>query len=307
MRMRKAFWLVLLLAPAVALARTSISFGRGGGHSGGRRGGGLNIRYHRTSGHSSFSLRFSGGTYYHGGSRSWGYPGSSYMGSSGYVGPGVYAYRGWTPYPPGWYSSSVPYNPDRAVGPFAYVDSVQFVGTGGVQLFGPRPPVTAMPARPEAVRIPPEYARLSARQLIDRGDDLFGRGRFAEAAVAYRAAAAKAPRDPMAAYALGHGLFAIGDYQGAADALRRGIQLFPGLLDVGMNRRDFYGNPARFDAQLAALARRVEAAPDDTAARFVLGYNYFFTPQRGRAREHLEAVSGQYPEARLLLQRIRPH
>ncbi len=305
--MRTALWIGVLVVPTLAFGRTSVRVG--GLHGGGRPRGGLSIHYGHTGDHSSFSLRFGGGSRW-GGSRGpyrGAYPGSAYLGSAGYSYPGVRVYRGWVPYPPGWYYSNVPYRPDRAVGPFAYVDAVQFVGGGGVQVFGPAPEaaVAAGPAPPGPPRAPrpapAAYARLSSAQLIDRGDDLFGRGRFADAVVAYGAAAAKSPKDPMAAYALGHGLFAAGDHGGAAAALRRGLQLYPGLLAVRMNRRDFYGDRSVFDAQLARLERHVAASPGDAAARFVLGYNYWFTQQRAKAREQFAALGRGDREAQLVL------
>ena len=299
--MRSTLWIGFLLVPAMAFGRTSVS--AGGLHGGHGRRGGLNVHYGRTGGHSSFSLNFSGGTHYYGGGSRWGtYPGSSYLGTSGYSYPGVQVYRGWVPYPPGWYQRNVPYDGTRAVGPFAYVDAVHFAGTGGVQVFGPRPQATAAERAPRPV--PPEYGKMTAAQLIDRGDDLFGRGRFAGAAVAYRAAAQKAPKDPMAAYALGHGLFATGDCAGAAAALRRGIQLYPALLEVRMSRRDFYSDGRVFDAQLARLERHVAASPDDAAARFVLAYNCFFTQQHAKAREQLTALGRRDREAQILLARL---
>ncbi|MFW6108472.1 MAG: tetratricopeptide repeat protein [bacterium] len=312
--MRRTLWIGLLLVPSIALARGSIRFGglRGGHGHHGRHGGrsGLNIRYSRKSGHSSFSLHFSGGTFYHRGRRHWGrFPGSTYLGASTYYrAPGVTVQRGWVPYPPGWYRHHVPYDADREVGPFAYVDAVHFGGTGGVQVFGPRPtPAPApprAPAQPEEVPIPEEYKRLAAGRLIDRGDELFGRGQLAEAVAAYRAAAQKAPKDPMTAYALGHGLFAVGDYEGAARALRGGLRLYPALLEVPMNRREFYGDPRVFDAQLALLERYVEAHPENEAARFLLGYNLYFSRERGRAREHFAALGRDDRAARLFLAAI---
>ena len=306
--MRTAVWIGVLVIPVLAFGRTSVTVGgRRGGH---RRGGGLSLRYTHKGDHSSFSLGFRGGTRSWRGSRSYwgGYPGSYTVGSSaGYRYPGVYVYRGWVPYSPQWYRYHVPHSSSRGVGPFSYVDAVHFAGTGGVQVFGPPPPGPAAAATtpgPAAGPVPPELAGTPAARLIERGDDLFGRGDFAGAAVAYRAAAAKAPKDPMAAYALGHGLFAVGDYPGAAAALRRGVQLYPGLLAVRMNRRDFYGHPRAFDAQLAQLRRHVRASPADVAARFVLGYNCFFSQQLDQAREQFTALGRDDREARVFLAEI---
>jgi tetratricopeptide (TPR) repeat protein len=159
---------------------------------------------------------------------------------------------------------------------------------------------------PQATRAAPaapsgELGRLSGAALLDRGDDAFVRGDFPAAVEAYRAAAGRSANDPVAALALGHGLFACGEYAEAAAELRRGIRLYPGMVRVRMNRRDFYGEPAVFDRQVAALERHVAASPDDGAARFVLGYNYFFTQQYGKARAALAPLTGRDGVARTIV------
>ena len=285
--MRRAMCLAVLMVPALALARTSVHVGGGGGGHRGR--GGLSLHYRGSSGHSSWSFRFSGGSGYCGGSRYvGGYSGSYYAGA-----PGVAIYRGWAPCDPALTSGYVAFGTRRGVGPYSYVDGVHFSGTGGALLFAPPRPQSPPPA--------PGLDRLSAGQLIDRGDDLFGRRDYAGAAAAYRAAAGKAPNDPMTAYALGHGLFAVADYAGAAAALRRGVQLYPGLLKTRMARRDFYAHGADFDAQLTHLERHVQARPDGAAARFVLGYNCFFSQRPEKAREQFTALGAGDREAQLFL------
>ncbi|MBM4031424.1 MAG: tetratricopeptide repeat protein [Planctomycetes bacterium] len=147
----------------------------------------------------------------------------------------------------------------------------------------------------------PPAAADSADALIDQGDDWFARGGFARAVVFYRAAAQKAPQNPTAALALGHGLFATGAYAEAAAELRRAVKLHPDILRVPMDRRDFYADPAAFDAQLQRLERAAAAAPADSAARFLLAYNLYFTGRRASAAEHFRALGDKDPEAQLFL------
>lgn len=295
--MRRAILLVVLMVPTLAFGRTSVRTGGGRGHRG---RGGLSIHHGRTSGSSSWSLSFRGGTRVVGGRRY----GSGSSGAYYYSAPGVTVYRGWVPYHPGLTSGYVGYSTTHGVGPYSYVDGVHFGGTGGVQVFRPG---TAQPLPPPPATSPSGLARLSAGQLIDRGDDLFGRGDYAGAVAAYHAAAAKAPNDPMTAYALGHGLFAVGDYTGAAAALRRGVQLYPGLVKARMRRRDFYGRKADFDAQLARLEKHLAAKPGDGAARFVLGYTRFFSEHPEKAREHFVALGPRDTEAQLFVAELAAH
>ena len=282
------------LACSTASARSSIraSFGHGGCRG---RGAGLSVA--RRSSHSRMVLRFGGG--------SWtGTRGSGCLGSPGYSAAfgGATVYRGWLPYSPslhGWAGG-----PGwRGVGPWTCTDAVIFHNAPGGTVFGHGRRLAeacgGMRAAPGAASA--DLASLSAGVLVDRGDDAFVRGDFAAAVAAYRAAAGKRPDDPVAALALGHGLFAAGAYAEAAAELRRGIRLYPAMLRVRMNRRDFYGDPAVFDRQLAALERHVSASPGDRAARFVLGYNHFFTQQYGKARATLWPLTGGDVEARALV------
>ena len=302
--MRSALLVGALLVPVAAFGRTSVRVGGGStlpGHGGFTRGG-LSFKYGRSTPHSDLSIRYgSGARSWHGGHSAWGGAGSTGTWSTrGY--PGVHVYRGWSPYSPDWHAR-------QAVGPFTYTDAVVFHGVGGAAVFGYRQRVQGAGAAMEgtawrARAAASGYAALPAQRIIDRGDELFVRGSFAEAAVAYRAAAAKAPDNPMASLALGHGLFATGHYAEGAAALRRAVQLHPELLHVRMNRRHFYGDPAAFDAQLARLERHVTQAPADKAARFVLGYNCFFTQQYGKAGGHFAALGDGDREARLFLREI---
>jgi len=297
--MRNGALIGLVLVPLAAFGRGSVRVGFGGGRHGGRRGrGGLSVRYSHKSSHSSLSVRFSGGACYYGG----GSFGGSRSGYS-YSGPGVYVARGWQPYSPYWHSGRVPQRYGGRVGPFSYTDAVVFSGTGGVVLPRRGAPAPAAP-RASAGELAEAYARLPVLRILDRGDELFVRGDFAGAVTAYRAAVAKAPKDPTAAVALGHGLFAVGAYAEAAGALRRGVRLFPELVQVGMDRRRFYGDPRAFDAQMAHLARFLAASPDARAARFVMGYNCFFSKQRAKAKEHFAALGAADPEAQLFLREI---
>jgi len=319
--MRNALLVGVLLIPVAAFARTSVRVGGGTKRTGrGRftsRGhsmhGGVRLKYSRSTPHSKFTATFGGGTQVRRGGRpTWhgtGHWGSwSYRGYRGY--PGVQVYRGWHPYSPCWYSRHAPYSEWRAVGPFSYTDAIVFGGVGGGTVFGYQQRVgeaaRARAAGPPGTAVRGDYAALPAQRIIDRGDDLFVRGQFAEAVVAYRAAAAKAPTDPLASLALGHGLFATGQYTPAARALRRALQLHPELVGVRMSRRQFYGDPAAFNRQLARLERHVAQVPGDHAARFVLGYNFFFTQQHAKAARHFAVLGDADREAALFVHKMTP-
>jgi len=332
--MRHLLAAVLLVAPAGVWAGGAVvgTTGRTGVSQ-----SGLNLNFNRQSGTSrvtgsfqtgSRSFQSSGGALVPGAG---GYPGfyrSSAIGvPGGYSGvyrssaigvPGGcsgfyspfgsgYAYRGWVPYSPyllgGFYGGS------NGVGPFEFVDAMVFNNPPAAPVFGVQPPVRSSPPAPEARApavggAPAGGQEAAARRLVDVGDRFFGRGEFARAAEAYRAAARNAPDDPMAAFALGHGLFATGAYAQAAAELRRALGLYPAMVQVAMNRRAFYGDPMRFDEQLGRLAAYVEANPGDADARFLLGYNYFFSGRRAEAKAEFAALGAQDAIAQLFLQEL---
>ncbi|MFP4056276.1 MAG: tetratricopeptide repeat protein [Candidatus Brocadiia bacterium] len=296
---------ILVLLPAVACARSSLrgSF-RGGGRVGRHGRGGLTVLYGRRGSDSRLGIRFHSGATCYRGVRGYGI-GGPYRGFSSYGvgGSGVVVYRGWYPHSPLLYRGH-PGAVYRRVGPFQRTDAVIFTGTPGVQVFGYRARPMERPAAAPPKPSPIDDAGLSADQLVDIADTLFAQGRFERAAEAYRAAAHKKPDDPMTAFALGHGLFAVGAYAEAAGALRRGLRLYPDFVGVRMDRRHFYGDPAAFEAQLQRLEAFVAAHPDDRPARFLLAYNYFFSGQRQAAREHFQALGPGDSEAQMFLRHM---
>ncbi len=217
------------------------------------------------------------------------------------------SYGGWFPFSPFLLGSG--YGGGFGLGPFGFEDAVVFGNPPDVPVYGaqaPMPPSVVAPAasNPVVGGAPAGDTARAVRRLVEAGDTYFGRGEFARAVEAYRAAARNAPDDPMAAFALGHGLFAMGVYTQAAAQLRLGLTLYPAMVQVAMNRRAFYGDPVRFDEQVGRLAQYVDANPGDADARFLLGYNYFFSGRRAEAKAQFDALGPQDPIARLFLQEL---
>ena len=279
---------------------------RGGGW---REGG--RIDHSRRPDRSGGSTRSGDGSWTWG---SWGGLGSGW--SAGY-GPGwhpsggIFVYRGRPLINPYMYSVGPGVYWSGSC-PMVYTDSMVFQDAQSVQAFGYGPQAVVEPRvplapGPQGAAAPPAPGggKEAPAGLIDRGDDLFGRGEFDRAVEAYREAIRKAPDDPLAALALGHGLFATGSYREAAAELRRGLRLNPDLVQVQMNRRAFYGDGRVFDEQLQRLEHWVKTSPDDAAARFLLGYNYFFTQHPGKAAVQFALLGRGDAEAQLFLREIR--
>lgn len=140
--------------------------------------------------------------------------------------------------------------------------------------------------------------------LLASGDASFKRSDYAHAVQTFGEAAVRYPQHPIAYFAHGHSLFALGRYAEAASAIRDGMARYPDWGNVRMNRRSFYTDPAEFDAQFHHLEAWVEAHPEDADALFLLGYHYYFTQQPHKARSTFERVTklnAQDREARYFL------
>lgn len=123
------------------------------------------------------------------------------------------------------------------------------------------------------------------RQMVATATQYFRDGRYNEAADLFLQVATADPQnvDAWLSYAMAR--FATGDYAASADALRRGIRLFPQVVDSGMDLRSAYGNPADFDRQWDQLARHLQDVPGDGNGLLLIGFLYHFVGDREHAAE----------------------
>jgi len=137
---------------------------------------------------------------------------------------------------------------------------------------------------------------LSAAGLryLELGDTAFSDMRFADAVHFYARAVEFDPGRGMLHLVLADALFATGDYHYGAHQIRKAIELEPSLVDVPVDKHQFYTDPTEFDRQLAVLELYVKDHPDDVDARLVLALNNLFG---GRPLAALELLK-QGPAAR---------
>ena len=145
--------------------------------------------------------------------------------------------------------------------------------------------------------------------LIALGDQYFHRSQFDEAALAFGKATEVldelAPHDltelpldnRLAPLALGHALFTARRFHESAEAIARGLEYVPEWLELRIDRRGFYANPADYDRALAA-AEAALAQRDDARLHFLLGYEYGMTGRLEEATHSLERVLELDPEHR---------
>jgi tetratricopeptide (TPR) repeat protein len=131
---------------------------------------------------------------------------------------------------------------------------------------------------------------LPVDQLIDYGSSYFKNSDYVMAARLFKRAIDLDHRVPVVHIAYGDSLFALGKFDEATEAILKGLEIYPKYAETPINRRDFYRDPSDFDLQLRNLENYVSTHPTNQNARFLLGYNYFFTQAYEKAEEQLKAV-----------------
>lgn len=204
-----------------------------------------------------------------------------------------YAY-GWSPYAWGypyygyrsWYPAYYAYSPPAVYQTVYYGDTYYGAQEGaGASLpqveeqqgaqpqraAGVAPQVAAPPAQESA-----STAGRATAEYLNLGDRSFTAGEYGRAVRYYAKAVEYSPNDGVLYLVLADALFATGDYHYAAYALRRALELEPGLASAVIDKRKFYGQPKDFDHQLELLERYLQDHFLDEDARLVLAANYLF-------------------------------
>jgi len=126
--------------------------------------------------------------------------------------------------------------------------------------------------------------KLEPDALIDYGSSFFKNADYQTAAKLFKKAIDLDQKLPVVHIAYGDSLFALGRFD------ETGLEIYPKYAENPINRREFYNNPSEFDRQLRNLENYVSTHPSNLNARFLLGYNYFFTQAYEKAEEQLKAV-----------------
>ncbi len=117
----------------------------------------------------------------------------------------------------------------------------------------------------------------AAEYYLTLGDRAFRSGRYSDAVHHYGKAVEYSPGEGILYLILSDALFATGDYHYGAFTLRKAFELDPALVDLTVNKRDFYGLPADLDAQMTRARTFVLQNPDDDDALLMLIANEVFT------------------------------
>ena len=157
-------------------------------------------------------------------------------------------------------------------------------------MLGPDLPTPNIVPRAPRVRGPVEVkvtnAEVKARagRFMEAGDTHFKAQKFREAAERYRTAAQTAPDMPVALLRQGFTFVAMSQYESAAKAFRRALQVRADWADADPFLMQLYGeNAVSKAAHLEALAKAVEANEQDGDLMLVLAMELHFDGQRERS------------------------
>ncbi len=204
---------------------------------------------------------------------------------------------------PGYYEQSVVTapqqqyaSPDQYVAPPQGVTLPQTPTPEAPPIAMPEPPVSEaapaptplleepLPETPQALPAEePQTPRLSTEELerlVMGGTTQFREGKYDEAAASFLQIINEDGDNVDAQLAYAVSRFATGDYPSSAMAIRRGVTLFPEVVNSLFDLRGNYAEQEDFVKHLRSLEQWLGEHNDDSDAALVLAFVYHFTGQR---------------------------
>lgn len=131
-----------------------------------------------------------------------------------------------------------------------------------------------------------------AWRFIGFGDARFTKQEYPDAYQRYKKAAQASPMLADAHFRQGYSLIALGRYEQAAKALKRGLELDPGWAHSAFRNGELYVNDgAAKAAHLDALAQAAVQEPNNADLLFLVGVFLHFDGQKDRARSFFERAA----------------
>ncbi|MEK6643256.1 MAG: hypothetical protein AABZ08_05050 [Planctomycetota bacterium] len=128
------------------------------------------------------------------------------------------------------------------------------------------------PTPPQAPRPLSDADMKELEGLLDKGDDHFSRGRYAEARDEYTRAIVVGGDDPGVRIPFGMSEFALGRFADASRAMRQAATAQPPFDPDTIDVRQAYERLGEFDAHVRGLEQHVAAHPFDPDGLFLLGF-----------------------------------
>jgi tetratricopeptide (TPR) repeat protein len=130
---------------------------------------------------------------------------------------------------------------------------------------------------------PSEY-----RKYMAAGETLFRAGRFTRAFDQFKLANYLVSDDVGALLSMAHAKFAVGSYASGSFYLQAALRYMPELPLVPLRPKGFYGQEARYEADLEKLGKYLERHPDNPDANLLLTYFSWFDQDEELARKSIE-------------------
>ena len=131
--------------------------------------------------------------------------------------------------------------------------------------------------------------------LLADAERQFREGHYEEARGNFVRAVLNDPRNGFAELAYGLVHFAVGDYQAAARAIRRGAALAPDVVDRPIDVTRQYGKTDDYRRHVQALQLYVASHPDQQDAWFLLGYIHYSSGEPIEALRAFEKAAALDP------------
>jgi len=116
-----------------------------------------------------------------------------------------------------------------------------------------------------------------------QGNDLFGAGKYEEAAEAYKQAILKEPQEPIYQNNLGICYTKLGKYDAAIEAFKAMLKIRPQSYSANRSLGELYGLQKKYEEALPYFAKASEISPDDPEAFYNLGACLINTHEYERA------------------------
>jgi tetratricopeptide (TPR) repeat protein len=140
------------------------------------------------------------------------------------------------------------------------------------------------PAKPAEDRATNQGSINLAWKFIGFGDVHFRNQKYSDANERYRSAVRAAPKLADACFRQGFALAAMGRYELAVTAIRKGLELKPDLAKSDFRLAELYGdNQLAKTANVDALAKAAEQEPHDAGLLFLLGVHLYFDKKADQA------------------------
>jgi tetratricopeptide (TPR) repeat protein len=122
----------------------------------------------------------------------------------------------------------------------------------------------------------PATAPLDASSFISAGEDAFKAKRYEEAIRDWQHAMVDNPDNGAVVLLMGQALFALGQYDAAANTVQMGLQMLPEEEWNGVvkNYAQLYPDIQEYTNQIRAAEKARDADPQNGAIRFLLGYHF---------------------------------